>query len=168
MADGRCAVTLNIIDEQTATWSRDEAHDMMTIRLSTGEPFDGVISNNDEMAIGAILAIKAGGIDIASVVVGGVDITQHALLTMQAGDLDVMVFQTAAAQGSGGLSFDAKKRARPPEINVFFALILIIGIIALGSTQVIISHGIDLSPGSIVGLTAMVAMSFAVPSRMIA
>lgn len=103
MADGRCVVTLNIIDEQTANWSRDEAQDMMTNWLSTGEPFDGVIANNDEMAIGAIQAMKAGGIDMASVVVGGVDATQDALVAMQAGDLDVTVFQNAAAQGSGSL-----------------------------------------------------------------
>lgn len=105
--------------------------------------------------------------------------------------------------GLGGLTFDANKKARPPELNVFFALLMIvvvfeglgallmgqsflfdnadrfgsifnearlkiivlqvaiIGIIALGSTQVIISHGIDLSPGSVVGLTAMISMSFA-------
>ncbi|ALI56563.1 ABC transporter permease [Celeribacter marinus] len=105
--------------------------------------------------------------------------------------------------GVGGLTFDDKKKARAPEWNVFFALVLIvvifeglgallmgqsllfdsadrfdsifnearlkiiilqvsiIGIIALGSTQVIILGGIDLSPGSIVGATAMVAMSFA-------
>ncbi len=37
----------------------------------------------------------------------------------------------------------------------------IIGIIAIGVTQVIISGGIDLSSGSIVGATAMIAMSFA-------
>jgi inositol transport system permease protein len=37
----------------------------------------------------------------------------------------------------------------------------IVGIIALGVTQVIISGGIDLSSGSIVGATALIAMSFA-------
>ncbi|HEX9903438.1 MAG TPA: ABC transporter permease [Propylenella sp.] len=37
----------------------------------------------------------------------------------------------------------------------------IVGIIAIGVTQVIISGGIDLSSGSIVGATAMIAMSFA-------
>ncbi len=30
MGDGRCAVTLNIIDEQTANWSRDQAQNLMT------------------------------------------------------------------------------------------------------------------------------------------
>ena len=107
------------------------------------------------------------------------------------------------SHGVGGLTFDASRRHRPPELNVLFALILIvavfealgwllmgdsflfntranatsifntarlsiiilqvsiIGIIALGVTQVIISGGIDLSSGSVVGATAMIAMSFA-------
>lgn len=110
------------------------------------------------------------------------------------------------SHGVGGLSYDASKRHWPPELNVFLALILIvgifealgrlgvsgtvdsflfdtrdrfdsgfnearlkiiilqvsiIGIIAIGVTQVIITAGIDLSSGSVVGATAMVAMSFA-------
>jgi len=103
MAAGKCAVTLNIIDEQTANWSRDQAQTMMTNWLSTGTAFDGVIANNDEMAIGAIQAMKAGGIDMATVVVGGIDATQDALAAMQAGDQDVTVFQDAAGQGSGAV-----------------------------------------------------------------
>jgi inositol transport system permease protein len=108
-----------------------------------------------------------------------------------------------SAQGLGGLTYDASKKARPPELNVFLALVLIVaafeaigrlligdsflfntrdnvdtlfnqqrlqiiilqvaivGIIAIGVTQVIITGGIDLSSGSVVGATAMVAMSFA-------
>jgi inositol transport system substrate-binding protein len=98
-----CGVKINIIDEQTANWSRDEAQNMMTNWLSTGTAFDGVIANNDEMAIGAIQAMKAANIDMATVVVGGVDATQDALAAMQAGDLDVTVFQNAAGQGAGAL-----------------------------------------------------------------
>ncbi len=48
-----------------------------------------------------------------------------------------------------------------PRLNIIILQVSIIGIIALGVTQVIISGGIDLSSGSIVGATAMVAMSFA-------
>jgi inositol transport system substrate-binding protein len=111
MAAGQCAVTLNIIDEQTANWSRDQAQSMMTNWLSTGTAFDGVIANNDEMAIGAIQAMKAAGIDMASVVVGGVDATQDALAAMQAGELDVTVFQNAAGQGSGAVDAAVKLAA---------------------------------------------------------
>jgi inositol transport system substrate-binding protein len=101
---GNCAVTLNIIDEQTANWSRDQAQNLMTNWLSTGAPFDGVIANNDEMAIGAIQAMKAAGLDMGVIIVGGIDATQDALAAMQAGDLDVTVFQNAFAQGSGALN----------------------------------------------------------------
>jgi len=103
IANGQCAVNLTIIDEQTSNWRRDEAQNLMTNWLSTGAPFDAVIANNDESAIGAIQALKAAGVDMASVVVGGVDATQDALVAMQAGELDATVFQNAAGQGSGAL-----------------------------------------------------------------
>ena len=101
---GECAVTVSVIDQQTANWSRDQAQNLMTNWLSTGTAFDGVLANNDEMAIGAIQAMKAAGIDMGSVIVSGVDATQDALAAMQAGDLDITVFQNAAAQGSGALN----------------------------------------------------------------
>lgn len=105
---GKCAVNLTIIDKQTSNWRRDEAQNLMTNWLSTDTPFDAVIANNDESAIGAIQALKAAGVDMASVVVGGVDATQDALVAMQAGELDVTVFQNAAAQGSGALDAAVK------------------------------------------------------------
>jgi len=46
-------------------------------------------------------------------------------------------------------------------LSIIILQVSIVGIIALGVTQVIITGGIDLSSGSIVGVTAMVAMSFA-------
>ncbi|MFV0294662.1 MAG: sugar ABC transporter substrate-binding protein [Hyphomicrobiaceae bacterium] len=94
---------INIVDEQTANWSRDEAQDLMTNWLSSGQEFQAVFANNDEMAIGAIQAMKAAGISMDVVIVTGVDATQDALAAMQAGDLDVTVFQNAAGQGAGAL-----------------------------------------------------------------
>ncbi|WP_138471933.1 sugar ABC transporter substrate-binding protein [Poseidonocella sp. HB161398] len=113
---GKCAVTLNVIDKQTAEWQRDLAQDLMTNWLSSGTPFDAVISNNDEMAIGAIQAIKAAGISMEDVVIGGVDATQDALLAMAAGELDVTVFQNAAGQGEGALDA-ALALARGEEVD---------------------------------------------------
>jgi inositol transport system substrate-binding protein len=103
-----CGVKIKIIDKQTSNWQRDEAQNLMTNWLSTGTPFDAVIANNDESAIGAIQAMKAANIDMKTVIVGGVDATQDALAAMQAGDLDVTVFQNAAAQGSGSVDAAAK------------------------------------------------------------
>jgi inositol transport system substrate-binding protein len=98
-----CGVKVNIIDEQTANWSRDQAQSLMTNWISAGKPYDAVIANNDEMAIGAIQAMKAANVDMKTMIVGGIDATQDALAAMQAGDLDVTVFQDAAGQGKGAL-----------------------------------------------------------------
>ncbi|HTN95587.1 MAG TPA: ABC transporter permease, partial [Nordella sp.] len=46
-------------------------------------------------------------------------------------------------------------------LEIIILQVSIVGIIAIGTTQVIITGGIDLSSGSIVGATAMIAMSFA-------
>ncbi|WP_292312310.1 sugar ABC transporter substrate-binding protein [Marivivens sp.] len=116
IAAGKCAVTLNILDEQTANWSRDQAQTLMTNWLSTGAAFDGVIANNDEMAIGAIQALKAAGVSMDDVVVAGIDATQDALLAMAAGDLDATVFQDAAGQGAGSLDA-ALKLARGESVD---------------------------------------------------
>jgi inositol transport system substrate-binding protein len=99
---------IKIIDKQTSNWRRDEAQNLMTNWLSKGEAFDGVIANNDESAIGAIQAMKAANVDMKSVVVGGVDATQDALVAMQAGDLDVTVFQDAKGQGEGSVDAAVK------------------------------------------------------------
>ena len=95
---------INVVDRQTANWSRDQAQNLMTNWISAGAPFDAVFANNDEMAIGAIQAMKAAGLSMDEVIVTGVDATQDALVAMQQGDLDVTVFQDAAGQGSGAVN----------------------------------------------------------------
>ena len=94
---------IKIIAEQTATWDRTQAQNLMTNWLSKGLKFDAVVSNNDEMAIGALQAMKAAGMDTKTAIVGGVDATQDALASMKAGDLKVTVFQDAAGQGKGAV-----------------------------------------------------------------
>ncbi len=94
---------MKIIAEQTANWDRTQAQNLMTNWLSKGLKFDAVVSNNDEMAIGALQAMKAAGIDTKKAIVGGVDATQDALASMKAGDLKVTVFQDAAGQGKGAV-----------------------------------------------------------------
>jgi inositol transport system substrate-binding protein len=94
---------IKIIAEQTAEWDRTKAQNLMTNWLSKGLKFDAVVSNNDEMAIGALQAMKAAGVDTKKSIVGGVDATQDALASMKAGDLKVTVFQDAAGQGKGAI-----------------------------------------------------------------
>lgn len=56
-----------------------------------------------------------------------------------------------------GQSFLANKQ----RLTIMILQVSVIGIIAVGVTQVIITGGIDLSSGSVVGMTAMIAASFA-------
>ncbi|PYE28872.1 monosaccharide ABC transporter substrate-binding protein (CUT2 family) [Rhizobium sp. PP-WC-2G-219] len=94
---------IKIVEEQTANWSRTQGSDLMTNWLSAGVQFDAVIANNDEMAIGAIQALKSSGRAMDDVIVAGIDATQDALASMAAGELDVSVFQNAAGQGRGAV-----------------------------------------------------------------
>ena len=117
---------MEIIAEAPANWSRDEAQDLMTNWMSSGEPFDFVLANNDEMAIGAIQAMKAAGMDMADVQVGGVDASQDALLAMAAGDYDVTVFQDSVGQGTGSIDA-AIKLAAGEKVNkkVYIPFVLV-------------------------------------------
>ena len=94
---------IKLVDEQVAEWQRTKANDIVTNWISSGIKFNIVAANNDEMAIGAIQALKAAGISIDDVFVGGIDATADALAAMKAGELDVTVFQNAAAQAEGGI-----------------------------------------------------------------
>jgi ABC-type sugar transport system substrate-binding protein len=94
---------IKIVAEQTANYDRTQAQNLMTNWLSKGMKFDAVVSNNDEMAIGALQAMKAAGVDTKQAIVGGIDATQDALASMKAGDLKVTVFQDAAGQGKGAV-----------------------------------------------------------------
>lgn len=95
---------IKILDKQTANWDRTKAADLMTNWISAGLKFDAVVSNNDEMAIGAIQSLKAAGYDTKKkIIVSGIDATADGLAAMKAGDLKVTVFQNAAGQGKGAI-----------------------------------------------------------------
>lgn len=90
---------IEIIEGQAANWQRTLAADLVTNWASAGLEYDAIIASNDEMAIGAIQALKALGVPMDQVVIGGIDATADGLAAMQAGDLDVTVFQDGAGQG---------------------------------------------------------------------
>lgn len=80
--------------------------------------------------------------------------------------LIVVIFEILGAIFMGqSLLFDTNDRFdsifNEARLRIIIIQVAIIGILALGVTQVIITAGIDLSSGSVVGATAMIAMSFA-------
>ena len=90
---------MKIVQKQTANWRRNEAVDLMNESLVAGTKIDAVAANNDEMAIGAIIALQQAGKDPKKIVIGGVDATRDALAEMEKGNLAVTVFQDARGQG---------------------------------------------------------------------
>lgn len=94
---------MTVIKEAAGNWQRDKGQAIMEDWLQSGDQIDVVCANNDEMALGAINAIKAAG-KLDSILVGGVDATADALAAMEAGELEVTVFQDASGQGGGGVA----------------------------------------------------------------
>ena len=95
---------IELVAEQEAEWQRTKGNDVMSNWLASGITPDIVFANNDEMALGAIQALESAGISMDDVVVAGIDATPDAIVAMEAGQLDVTVFQDAKGQARGGVN----------------------------------------------------------------
>ena len=93
---------IRIVDRQAADWKRTAAADLVTNWLSAGLRPAAVVANDDEMAIGAIQALRQAKL-LGSTIVAGIDATADGLAEMKAGALRLTVFQNAPAQGRGAL-----------------------------------------------------------------
>lgn len=93
---------IRIVDRQAADWKRTAAADLVTNWLSAGVHPAAVVANDDEMAIGAIQALRQAKL-LGSTIVAGIDATPDGLAEMKAGALRVTVFQNAPAQGRGAV-----------------------------------------------------------------
>ncbi len=80
------------------SFKRELGKTIMEDWLASGQEIDGVAANNDEMALGALQAIKAAR-KIDKIPVGGTDGTHDALESMNKGELNNTVFQDPVAQG---------------------------------------------------------------------
>jgi inositol transport system substrate-binding protein len=117
---------IEILDEQTGNWMRTPGMDLMTNWLTSGMQPKAIFANNDEMALGAIQALKSSGVSMDDVVIGGVDATKDALAALKAGDLDVTVFQNAKGQGVGAIDTVLKiARGEPYEQKTFIPFELV-------------------------------------------
>jgi inositol transport system substrate-binding protein len=95
---------MKVVATQSGEWDRAKGQAITENWIQSGTLKAGMVvcANNDEMALGAINALKAAKL-LDTVFVGGVDATSEALAAMQAGDLEVTVFQDAKGQGKGGV-----------------------------------------------------------------
>jgi erythritol transport system substrate-binding protein len=81
--------------QQVGNWDRTQGHDKMQSLLQAHPDVTGVISGNDEMALGAIAALKEAG-KLGSVKVGGFDGSPDAVASIKAGELQYTVLQPVA------------------------------------------------------------------------
>ena len=117
---------MKIVDKREGKWSRTQGQDITMNWLSSGTKFDAIISNNDEMAIGAINALKAARKLTPKTVVAGIDATPDGLAAMKSGDLKVSVYQNAAGQGAQAVATALKLAKKQPVdryVNVPFELV---------------------------------------------
>jgi inositol transport system substrate-binding protein len=117
---------MRILEVQTANYRREEAITLMSNWIISGLEIDAVAANNDEMAIGAILALEQANIDPRTLVVAGVDATPDALDQVARGTLAFTVFQNAKAQGEQAVDAAVSLvQGKPvePEIYVPFELV---------------------------------------------
>lgn len=81
--------------EEVADWDRTKGHDKMQSLMQANPELDGVISGNDEMALGAIAALKEANA-FEGIVVGGFDGSPDAIESIEAGELAYTVLQPVA------------------------------------------------------------------------
>jgi ABC-type sugar transport system substrate-binding protein len=109
---------MKIVEKQVGNFQRERGLDLMNNWLTAGTAIDAVAANNDEMAIGAIMAIQQAGIAPGKILVGGVDATPDALAELAKGTLAVTVFQNARGQAQGALDA-ARKLSRGETVDSF-------------------------------------------------
>ncbi|RIY00092.1 sugar ABC transporter substrate-binding protein [Aureimonas flava] len=99
---------VKVLEQQTGNWSRAEAQTLMENWL-TSHPgqINGVIGQNDEMALGAIEAIKAAGLDVGDFAIAGIDGVTDAINAVKAGEM-ASILQDANAQAQGALDIAIK------------------------------------------------------------
>ncbi|OYD07400.1 sugar ABC transporter substrate-binding protein [Paludifilum halophilum] len=89
---------MKVVRQGTAEYQRAEGIQLMENWIQSGDNMDAIVANNDEMAIGAIKALKSAG-KLDDILVAGIDGTPDALEYVQSGALDVTVFQDPVGQG---------------------------------------------------------------------
>ena len=92
---------MKVVEKQTAKWQRNEAVDVVSAWVLNGTPVNAIVANNDEMAIGAIMALNQAR--KKNVLVAGIDSTPDGLQFIKNGEMAVTVFQDARAQATGAV-----------------------------------------------------------------
>ncbi len=109
---------IKVLTEQEGKWDRAKGLEIAENLLAAHKGLNVIVSNNDEMAIGAILASRKLGVKDEDITIVGLDATPDALEYLGKG-LDATVFQSAQGQGATGaeVAYLAAKGEQVPAIK---------------------------------------------------
>ncbi|MCC1481097.1 D-ribose ABC transporter substrate-binding protein [Roseibaca sp. Y0-43] len=86
---------LEKVAEEVANWDRTQGYNRMQSIMQANPEIDAVISGNDEMALGAIAALKEAG-RLEGTIIGGFDGSPDAVDAIKAGEMAYTVLQPVA------------------------------------------------------------------------
>ncbi|WP_432664290.1 ribose ABC transporter substrate-binding protein RbsB [Wukongibacter baidiensis] len=96
---------IEVVAKQTADFDRTKGLSVMENILQAQPEINAVFAHNDEMALGALQAIKASGRDI---IIVGFDATDDAVKAVEAGEMAATVAQQPSEIGSMGVDIADK------------------------------------------------------------
>ncbi|WP_122420250.1 sugar ABC transporter substrate-binding protein [Pseudomonas viridiflava] len=94
---------IKVVEQQSAEWQRSKGMDLTSNWLLAGSRFDAIIANNDEMAIGAAMALQQAGKAKGEVAIVGIDGLPDGLAAIKRGMLVASVFQDPKAQAASAM-----------------------------------------------------------------
>lgn len=94
---------VKVLAKDTANWKRDEAVNKMKNWISAfGDDIDGVISQNDDMGLGALQALKEAG--VTNIPIVGIDGIEDGLKAVKNGDFIGTSLQHGTVEMAAGLA----------------------------------------------------------------
>jgi inositol transport system substrate-binding protein len=115
-----------IVAEQSATWKREQGLTVTQNVLTSlgGQSLQAVVAESDEMALGALEALRSSGVSGVKVI--GFDATPEALKLIRSGDMAATVEQSPKAQARTALEqLVARIRKQTPMAGASIAPVLI-------------------------------------------
>jgi len=116
---------IEVVFEQTANWTTDEALALVENWLQTGTELKAIVANNDGMAMGALKAVEDAKM-LNQILIYGLDATPDALAAVKEGRLTATISQGTTAQGEAAMETVykiANGETVEPEIILDFILI---------------------------------------------
>jgi len=112
---------VKLLASDTANWSRDDAVNLMKNWISAfGDQIDGVISQNDDMGLGALQALREANMSIPVV---GIDGIEDGLNAVKSGDFIGTNLQNGTVELAAGLAVAAKiARGEPTDTTYTYLM----------------------------------------------